>query len=199
MQKNEPKERTSDEGDDRSLLRKFRAGECDAATDLYVRYANRLQALTRQQTNPAFASRFDPEDVVQSVFRTFFRRVSEGMYDVPPGEELWNLLLVLALNKIRTLGKHHQAQKRSVRTTLSMEEVDVAGDAQDNDNSYRVLKLVVDEMLGGMTEFKREIIELRIQGHQVQDIAEKTGRAKRTIERILQQFKQRLAGLIDGE
>ena len=121
------------------------------------------------------------------------------MYDVPPGEELWNLLLVLALNKIRTLGKHHQAQKRSVRTTLSMEEVDVVGDAQDNENSYRVLKLVVDEMLGGMTEFKREIIELRIQGHQVQDIAEKTGRAKRTIERILQQFKQRLAGLIDGE
>ena len=32
---------------DRSLLRRFRAGECDAATELYVRYANRLQALAK--------------------------------------------------------------------------------------------------------------------------------------------------------
>lgn len=199
MQKNELRTNTAEEGDDRSLLRQFRAGECDAATHLYVRYANRLQALTRQQTNPAFASRFDPEDVVQSVFRTFFRRVSEGMYDVPPGEELWNLLLVLALNKIRTLGKHHQAQKRSIRSTCSMDEVDVTKSDADEDNSYRVLRLVIDEMLSGMPSIKREIIQLRIQGYQVQDIAEKTGRAKRTIERILQQFKQRLAGLIDGE
>ncbi|MCA9216842.1 MAG: hypothetical protein KDB27_27420, partial [Planctomycetales bacterium] len=149
--------------DDRNLLEQYRDGKIDAATELYLRYANRLQALTDRQTSKAFASRFDPEDVVQSVFRTFFRRVSDGMYDVPPGEELWNLLLVLALNKIRTLGKHHRAQKRDVSATVEINDNDSTKNYDDN--SYRALKMAIDEMLGDMTDYKRAIIELRIQGN----------------------------------
>jgi hypothetical protein len=33
----------------------------------------------------------DAVDLVQSIFRTFFRRVRRGCYDVPDGEELWKL------------------------------------------------------------------------------------------------------------
>ena len=40
---------------------------------------------------------------------------SQGDYDVPPGEELWGLLLVIALNKIRTEETFHRAAKRDVR------------------------------------------------------------------------------------
>ena len=60
-------------------------------------------------------------------------------------------------------------------------------------------QLAIDEMIGDMTEYKRTIIQLRIQGHQVQDIAKETGRSKRTIERVIQQFKLRLSKLIDDE
>ena len=41
--------------------------------------------------------------------------IEEGDYDVPPGEELWGLLLVIALNKIRTEETFHRAGKRDVR------------------------------------------------------------------------------------
>ena len=89
---------------DHSLIRRFRSGEQDAATRTVLAVALcAFRALASSQTSPTFASRFDPEDVVQSVFRTFFRRASQGLYDVPPGEELWQLLLVIALNKIREL------------------------------------------------------------------------------------------------
>src|SRR5688572_7541250 len=76
---------------DHSLLRRIRDGEQEAATTLYLRYAERLEALAKANTAAALAIRIDPEDVVQSVFRTFFRRASEGHYDVPEGDELWKL------------------------------------------------------------------------------------------------------------
>ncbi|MEZ6117803.1 MAG: ECF-type sigma factor [Pirellulaceae bacterium] len=96
------------EPSDGSLLRRIQGGEEDAATQLYLRYSNRLIALAKHNTSPELAVRFDPEDVVQSVFRSFFRRASGGCYDVPEGGELWRLLLVLALNKVRGLAIHHR-------------------------------------------------------------------------------------------
>src|SRR5207302_10658754 len=86
---------------DHSLLRRFRGGSQDAATELYVRYAHRLRALVKARCSSELARRLEPDDIVQSVFRRFFRRVSQGDYDVPAGEELWGLFLVIALNRIR--------------------------------------------------------------------------------------------------
>ncbi|WP_197528918.1 RNA polymerase sigma factor [Aeoliella mucimassa] len=186
---------------DSSLLRRFQRGEQDAATEIYTRYARRLQALAAKQTGVDLKSRFDPEDVVQSVFRTFFRRAAAGYYDVPPGEELWRLLLVLSLHKVRDLAVHHRAQKRDVGKTWSVEESDAGhtAPAPDDHLAYESLRQVVDELIHGMPESNRQIVELRIEGFEIGEIATKTGRAKRTIERTLQQFRERLRRLIDAE
>jgi len=185
---------------DHSLLRRFRAGEEDAATRLYLRYASRLQALASNQTSKQLASRFDPEDVVQSVFRTFFRRVSEGLYDVPPGEELWGLFLVLSLNKVRGLGKHHRAMKRDSEKTfgsdalLKLEKHD-----EHDETALSVLKMVVNDLMLELPEKSRPVIELRINGHTIDEIAANTGRSKRTVERLLGEFRKKLSELIDKE
>ena len=63
---------------DASLLHRYQAGDDDAATGLYLRYAQRLRALARQYCTPHYAGRFDADDVLQSVFRTFFRRAEAG-------------------------------------------------------------------------------------------------------------------------
>ena len=139
--------------------------------------------------------RVDPEDIVQSVFRTFFRRLSVGHYDVPDGEEIWRLLLVIALNKIRTVGNFHKAAKRDVRRTSTVDERHEP--ATDDDIAMTVLRLVVDEALEGLPESSRKIVELRIEGHEVAEIAEKVGRSKRSVERILQGFRSQLGALIE--
>src|ERR1700745_2922919 len=95
----EPTPGTAAPPSDHSLLRRLRGGDEDAATQLYFRYANRLLALAEKKRSAELASRVDAEDIVQSVFRIFFREAREGHYDVPDGEDLWKLLLVLALNK----------------------------------------------------------------------------------------------------
>jgi RNA polymerase sigma-70 factor (ECF subfamily) len=181
---------------DRTLLRRFAHGQRDAATELYLRYAGRLAALAKSKSGSILSSRFDPEDVVQSVFRTFFRRASEGLYEVPPGDELWQLLLVLALNKVRALGAFHRAQKRDVTRTLDERGLLTTSETAD-DVAVSVLRMVVEDKLDELPLYQRRMIELRIAGHEIGEIAARTNRSKRTVERVLQQFRGTLAKAID--
>jgi RNA polymerase sigma-70 factor (ECF subfamily) len=190
---------SDDEGSDSSLVRRFRSGEDDAATKLYKRYAERLHRLAQRNTGADLARRFDAEDVVQSVFRTFFRRVRTGLYDLPAGDELWRLLLVISLNKIRTLAVYHRAQKRSVGSTVAP-DVELLGQLADEnaDNlALASLKMVIGEVLEDLPDVQQTIIVRRIEGCQVEEIAAETERSKRTVERVLQEFRQRLRGIID--
>ena len=181
---------------DASLLRRFRAGEDDAATELYRRYAARLLDLASAQASPDLKRRVDPEDIVQSVFRTFFRRASLGEYEVPDGDELWKLFLVIGLNKIRAVAGFHKAAKRDVRHTTGGDAVEAAGAALPDDEAHRVLELTIDELLAPLPESHREIVRLRTDGYEVAEIAARVGRAKRSVERILQDFRHKLHGLI---
>jgi RNA polymerase sigma-70 factor (ECF subfamily) len=181
---------------DDSLLRRFRGGDEDAATQLYLRYAGRLRAMARAQSARELARRVDPEDIVQSVFRTFFRRAAAGEYEVPAGDELWKLFLVIGLNKVRAVAAFHKAAKRDVRQTAGGDAVATAPLATQEDD-LRVLRMTIEELLAPLPAKHREIITLRIEGHEVADIAAKTGRAKRSVERILQEFRTRLQGVLN--
>ena len=184
-----------DEGpSDHSLLRRFRRGQDDGPTLLYLRYAERLRALAATQIAQGLAGRVDSEDIVQSVFRTFFRRAAQGQYDVPEGEELWKLLLVIALNKVRAVGAYHRAARRDVRRTSGGETFDRAIDTEvgRDEAALSVLRLVIDEILDALPSGHRPIVELRVEGYEVAEIADRVQRSKRTVERVLQEFRQRL-------
>lgn len=187
---------------DGSLVRRFRAGEQDAATELYLRYADRLEKLARSETGRDLGTRLDAKDVVQSVFRTFFRRAAAGQYELPAGEELWRLILVIALNKIRQLGIHHRAAKRDATRTKSVERWEgvAPAAAKENDETARAtLAMVIDELLSQLPAAHRAMIELRIEGHEVAEIAARTERSQRSVERVLQNFRQQLSKLIHDE
>ena len=183
---------------DASLLRRYKGGEQDAATRLYVRYAERLRGLAVAKASPDLRQRVDPDDIVQSVFRTFFRRAAEGQYDVPAGDELWKLFLVIGLNKIRAVAAYHKAVKRDVRQTLAGGDYEKALDAApgSDDAALATLRMTIDELLAPLGPSHREIIDLRVAGCEVAEIAARTGRAKRSVERILQEFRRKLHGLI---
>src|SRR4051812_41237446 len=159
---------------DHSLLMRFQRGQGDAATELYLRYAERLHALVRAQRGADLAARLDPDDVVQSVFRTFFRRAAAGHYAVPQGEELWKLFLVIALHKVRDVGAYHRAGKRDVRRTAQGADVDAAAGARAarDETAMAVLQMVIDEILEKLPPGHRRIVELRVEGHEVAAIAQ---------------------------
>jgi RNA polymerase sigma-70 factor (ECF subfamily) len=186
---------------DHLLLQRFRSGQSDAYTLMYLRYAHRLHALAEAQSSPELARRVDPEDIVQSVFRTFFRRASQGHYAIPDGEEIWKLLLVIALNKVRAAGAYHRAAKRDVRKTsggAAFEQAMETGAGHD-EAALAVLRMVIDEALERLPEAHRRMVELRIEGHEVAEIAEAVSRSKRSVERVLQEFRERLGTQVHEE
>lgn len=188
----------SGDATDHSLLRRYRLGHEDAATELYLRYAHRLRALAVAKTSPELARRVDADEIVQSVFGSFFRGASNGFYDVPVGEELWKLFLVIALNKIRAKGNFHTAARRDVRRTADGELL--AEQTHDQDTAeLGFLQLTVDEALEQLSPQQKEMVNLRIEGYEVAEIAEKTGRSKRTVERMLQEARTRLTSFLDGD
>lgn len=186
------------EDSDHQLLEQYRNGQMEASTRLYLKYADRLLGMTSRKSSSEVTRQVDPEDIVQSVFRTFFRRVDEGHYDVPESEDIWKLLLVITLNKIRTVVAYSRAAKRDGRRTESDLGFDFEQAKVDDRDEIALasLKMVIDEILSELIEVNREIVKLRIEGYEIDEIARQVQRSKRTVERVLQEFRTRLAKMI---
>jgi RNA polymerase sigma-70 factor (ECF subfamily) len=192
-----PPPRPGPEPSDHALLRQIREGSEEAATQLYVRYARRLRLLARTRSSPELARRLDPDDIVQSVFTRFFRHIREGHYDIPEGEDLWKLFLVIALNRIRSAESYHRADKRDVSATHPARGLDGASRFNGRADSARAfLRLAVAEALEHLPARHQEVIRLRLEGYGVTEIAEQTGRSRRTVERVLQESRERLGALL---
>jgi RNA polymerase sigma-70 factor, ECF subfamily len=173
-------------------MRRFRDGDDGAADRLFRRYAARLRALADGYCRNGYERRFDADDIVQSVFRVFFDGIRRNGYDAPPEGEIWGLLAVLALNKVRKQMEHHRAAKRDVQRTTSVEDLTEGVRADTDEGAAALLKLVLDEQLASLSEANRQIILLRMDGHEVKEIADRVGRSRRTVERVLQEFRDRL-------
>jgi RNA polymerase sigma-70 factor (ECF subfamily) len=182
---------------DKSLLRRFRLGQEAAATELYRRYASRVHGLARRRFSSRLSRRVDADDIVQSVFCAFFQAVRKGYYDVPDGEDLWRLLLVIALNKVRSNRTFHLAARRDVRLTVPVTHL--KSRKQAGHKTGMLLCIALDEALQQLEAPQRRMVELLIEGHEVSEIAAKLGRSKRTVERNLQEVRKKLNGLLEGE
>jgi RNA polymerase sigma-70 factor (ECF subfamily) len=190
------------ESSDQSLLQDFRAGDLEAATALYERYARRLFALARGQLPPNLSRQVDPDDIVQSVFRSFFEAAKAGAFAVPDGSDLWPLLLVVALNKIRAQGAFHTAAKRDVRRTQGLGESEsLAGAlaALQSGGSQPFLRVVALDLIEALPPQVRAVVELRLEGYSVNQIATRVERTKRSVERLLQESRRRLDQMLTEE
>lgn len=174
---------------DADLARLYRAGDQRAADALYRRYAIRLTAVVRSRCGRSFSARFDPDDVTQAAFRALFQRLRE----CEPAGDIWGLLLVLALNNVRRLVEHHSAAKRSVRRTCPAEDEGRPLAVPDRRSTNAFESVALREELDALPEADRTIVELRLAGYEVGEITARTGRARRTVERVLHDFRERVA------
>jgi RNA polymerase sigma-70 factor (ECF subfamily) len=139
----------------------------------------------------------DADDIVQSVFCAFFQAARKGYYDVPDGEDLWKLILVIALNKVRAKRTFHQAAKRDVRLTASASCLKSRW--QVKEATSQILQIAFEDALLQLGGPEREMVKLLIQGYEVAEIAARVGRSKRTIERNLQAVRQKLSHILEKE
>jgi RNA polymerase sigma-70 factor, ECF subfamily len=192
---------SADAPSDHNLLERSRDGDQDAARQLYLRYAKRLNRLVEKQCSVGLARRAGIEDIVQSVFGSFFRRIRRGSYDVPDGDDLWKLLLVITLHKIRKRAAYHHAAKRDAHRTTGGEaarrQLEFQLDGGQSQDGYFVL--VVEEILEQLAPQARDMVRLRIDGYEVAEVAHKLGRSRRTVERTLQEIRLKMGQLLREE
>ena len=192
----EPRISCAEPADDRTLIRFARAGDEQSAGELYRRYASRLHGIVTKRSPKEFACRFDADDVVQSVFRTFFEGIRSKFYDVPMDEEIWGLLATLAVNKLRDKLAHHRAAKRSVYLTVADPESALSACAGRDSPIASALKVMVEDYLAALAPPVRAVVGLRMTGHSIAEIAIETGSNLRAVERTLKATREQLPRLI---
>src|SRR6202022_1988105 len=102
-----------------NLVARWRAGDQQAAAELFQRYADRLIALARSRLSARLARTVDPEDVVHSAYRSFFADPRAGRYDLERGGDLWRLLVAITLHKLYHQVDRSKAAKRNVDREVS--------------------------------------------------------------------------------
>src|SRR5262249_43059504 len=179
------------------LLTRWRDGDQQAATELFQRHYARLVELAHRHLSIRFAHRIDPEDVAQSVCRTFLTNAQNGKFVLQRSGDLWRLLVAITLHKLQHQVRHHLASKRAVdqerkfggEDSLLNLQPDLLARDPSPDDAVALVDLL-QRSLKGFNPLHRRMIELRLQGHRLEEIAASTGRTRITVIRVLEQFKR---------
>ncbi|OAI41666.1 hypothetical protein AYO40_02720 [Planctomycetaceae bacterium SCGC AG-212-D15] len=169
------------------------AGSPEAARELFERYSRRLTRLAGQHLSRRLAARLDAEDVVQSVFRTLFRRGARGEFQIDSTSALWRLLVTITVRKARAQARRHTAAARSVAAEASA-AADLAAELgrEPGPEETAVFVEQFTTLLRGLPDWYARVVELRLQGESVADIASELGVSRQTVYRALDLLRQRL-------
>jgi RNA polymerase sigma factor (sigma-70 family) len=179
------------------LFARFRAGDDQAAEALFARYFDRLTLLARSRLAPRLARRTDPEDIVMSVYRSFFVGARSGRFVLGRGGDLWRLLASITRHKLSCEVRHQRADRRSVDAETpfgSPGEAEFA--ALCHEPTAEEAVAMADELEWAFSRIgalERQVLELRLQGLKLSEIAQDTGRSERTVRRALATVRELLA------
>lgn len=179
-----------DNGNMSQFLSHLLAAEPGFERELVERYSQRLLDLARRNLPERVRQRVDPEDVVQSVYRSFFQRLNEGRFSFEESGDVWRLLAAMTFQKVRRASRFHRQQRRDVRRELPL---DAGGNAGNCDHraieagpeDVAALYECLESLLTRLPAKYREIIVLRLEGDSLDQIARKVNRSRRTVFRAL--------------
>lgn len=169
----------------------------DAVGRVFAIYSQRLARLAAGKIEPQLDRRFDGEDVVQSVFRTFFRRHEQGSFDIQTDRQLWNLLVTITIFKTRSYARRHKADKRDVAAEQELpEHFSFLAQAPQPEDAIALWE-EVDLVLEGLPQKAGLILAARLEGKNKSEIAENLAISRQTVHRICTLLDERLRERFD--
>jgi RNA polymerase sigma-70 factor (ECF subfamily) len=184
----------SDTPTDQELVEQCRTGNEAAATELFNRYVSRLLGIARKRIGERMNSRLDPEDVVQSVFRTFFARLKNDQFRIDDQDDLSKLLVRITLHKTLKQIAHHRAARRDPNQEVPQTDAsrsDILQLLADEPTPETVVAFVdqLDHFLGRLSADEQQILILRLQGHSTEEIAQQIKTYDRKVRRVLERVR----------
>jgi len=175
------------------MVERWRQGDPVAADELFRHYAEKLVRIAEQHLARKLAPRLDGADVVQSVFRTFFRRCADGQFHIDGSGQLWRLLVKITLLKARAKGRFHTAAQRDINAESAdaawLGEV-VAAEPGPADGA--ALVDLIETLVRDLPDTYRDILNQRLEGYGITEIAAHLNLSRRTIQRALNLLQDRL-------
>ena len=174
---------------------RFVEGHESAANEIFHRYLKRLVLLARSRLSKKLASRMDPEDVVMSAYRSFFLRARDGKFEIEKEGDLWRLLVEISLHKLYRGANYHLAAKRSVdkevtRAEFDQAEVHTSGRGREPSPDLAVVAAdELEKLMRGLQPVERDVVQLRLQGFSMTEIAKQLEISDRTVRRYIAKAK----------
>jgi RNA polymerase sigma factor (sigma-70 family) len=181
----------ADAHDDLSCFELFRTGDEAAAKELFDRYVDQVMKLARRHLSRPIAGRVDPEDIAQSVFRTFFQRARKGQFQIDEADDLCKLLARITVHKTFRQIAFHKRAKRDTGVESS-EPQEMILSRLTNGPSPQEAAAFVDQLelfFSKIQPVERQILELRMEGYNNLEIAAKLNISDRKIRRLMERIR----------
>lgn len=172
----------------------------ETEAELVRRFATQLAVVAQRNLGPYLRHKIEPEDITQSVFRTFFRRQRLGEFEFENWSGVWGLLVRLAVCKCRNRVTYLQAQRRDIRREYSLGVYE-----RDNVNSAFELRDIrpfpdeqalvseeFDRFLAELNDVDRAILAGHLAGYRSLAISVQVGSSEQTVRRRLLQMERKL-------
>jgi RNA polymerase sigma-70 factor (ECF subfamily) len=184
------------------LLARVRDGDDEAAAVIFRRFVDQLAAKAHRHLTPAVRRRVDADDVVQSVYSTFLRRMRQGEFQLDHWGSLWGLLARITVRKCARAGGRGMNRPGEVSITSGSDSnggesgLEWAVLAREpSADEVAALHDTLEVLLKPLRESHREIVELTLQGHTQGEIGNQLGCSERTVRRVLAQVQADLEKL----
>ncbi len=189
------------------MIAGLRAGDPDICTSFWNQYGPLLEAVAKRQLSDRLQRRLGPEDVVQSACRTFFRRMSEEQFQLSDTDDLWRLMCAITLNKARRAARDQSRKKRGMQQEqyLDQRRASDSGPSWEmagRESSPLEVAEVSDQLSSLLAELNAdecEVLDLKLQHFNNDEIAEKLGCSERTVRRMTKRIQARWQGLMTDE
>lgn len=182
------------------MIAGLRSADDAVVREFYRRYSGALQAIAHKHMTSLLRQRVGPEDIVQSVYRTFVRRAGELAFDEPG--DLWRLLCAITLTKVREQARFHTRQKRSVAREQHADADAGEGPAAEvaaaipSPGDHAEFTSVFEHILAGLDDEQRKILELKLDDRSDAEIATTLACSERTVRRLMVRLRERLDALL---
>ncbi len=172
-----------------------RDGDSVAQCQIYSEFVDQLVLLASKRINQRFQSKIAPEEIVQSVFASFFRRNEEGEFCLENWNDLWALLVRITVCKSINRVKRFKAAKRDVRREKHAHENHTESSFfgskknQPSPQDILIFNECLDQLLDSLPEKLQQIVCLRLQGMSNFEICEQLKCSERTVYRSLNRIR----------
>lgn len=176
-------------------------GDSLAAHQIWHHYFDRLVRAVRGRLSGQNRSVTDEEDVVLSVFNSFYEAAQNGRFpDLADRDDLWRLLLRMSARKVIDKRRHDQRQRRGGgikhRSLNQADEdksvIEVIG-SEPSPEMVFILEESLEQFFShlGVGQL-RDLAVAKLEGYSNAEIAKRFECSERTIERRLHLIREKL-------